>query len=136
MSNQANIEAGKLVYEAMCTQCHGVEGKGDGALSRNGHIVGIPSYSDKLKDLPEGKMYHTLTWGKGLMGSHASQLSQRQRWEVIEYIKVLQNGAEMPDFDENGMPVAPSEAPEKEDEPVATPAAPAGMEGMADNAQY
>ncbi|HCZ09187.1 MAG TPA: hypothetical protein DHV07_08875, partial [Flavobacteriales bacterium] len=44
MSNQANMEAGKLVYEAMCTQCHGVEGKGDGALSRNGHIVGIPSY--------------------------------------------------------------------------------------------
>ncbi len=48
---QANIEAGQLVYDAMCTQCHGVEGKGDGALSRNGHIAGIPSYSDKLKDL-------------------------------------------------------------------------------------
>ena len=46
-------------------------------LSRNGHIQGIPSYSDKLKDLPEGKMYHTLTYGKGLMGSHASQLSQK-----------------------------------------------------------
>ena len=136
ITNQANIEAGQLVYEAMCTQCHGVEGKGDGALSRNGHIAGIPSYSDKLKDLPEGKMYHTLTWGKGLMGSHASQLSQRQRWEVIEYIKVLQNGAEMPEFDEKGMPVAPSETPAKDDEPVATPAAPAGMEGMADNAQY
>jgi mono/diheme cytochrome c family protein len=136
VTNQANIEAGQRVYEAMCTQCHGVEGKGDGALSVNGHIAGIPSYVDKLKDLPEGKMYHTLTWGKGLMGSHASQLSQRQRWEVIEYIKVLQQGGEMPEFDENGMPMAPSETPESEDEPAAAPAAPAGMEGMADNASY
>ena len=99
---QAEIEAGQQIYTQMCSQCHGEEGKGDGALSRNGHIQGIPSYSDKLKDLPEGKMYHTLTYGKGLMGSHASQLSQKDRWLVIEYIKVLQNGGEMPEFDENG----------------------------------
>jgi len=36
------------------------------------------------------------------MGSHASQLSQKDRWLVIEYIKVLQNGGEMPEFDEAG----------------------------------
>jgi mono/diheme cytochrome c family protein len=99
---QNELELGKEVYTLMCTQCHGELGKGDGALSRNGHIVGIPSYSDKLKDLPEGKMYHTLTYGKGLMGSHASQLSQKDRWLVIEYIKVLQNGGDMPEFDEDG----------------------------------
>jgi mono/diheme cytochrome c family protein len=96
------------IYEKMCTQCHGAEGKGDGALSKNGHIAGIPSYADKLKDLPAGKMYHTLTYGKGLMGSHASQLSQKDRWLVIEYIKVLQNGGEMPEFDEAGNVVEPA----------------------------
>ena len=90
------VEEGKQIYVQMCTQCHGEQGKGDGALSRNGHIQGIPSYSDKLKDLPEGKMFHTLTYGKGLMGSHASQLSQRHRWLVIEYIKVLQQGGSVP----------------------------------------
>jgi len=102
MTSAAHIEAGMEIYEKMCTQCHGAEGKGDGALSKNGHIAGIPSYADKLKDLPVGKMYHTLTYGKGLMGSHASQLSQKDRWLVIEYIKVLQNGGEMPEFDEAG----------------------------------
>ena len=89
-SSEENIAAGAILYGQMCTQCHGEEGKGDGAISRNGHIVGIPSYSGKLKDLPEGKMYHTLQYGKGLMGSHASQLSQRDRWLIIEYIKTLQ----------------------------------------------
>lgn len=101
-TTKAHIEAGMEIYTKMCSQCHGEEGKGDGALSRNGHIAGIPSYSDKLKDLPVGKMYHTLTYGKGLMGSHASQLSQKDRWLVIEYIKVLQQGGEMPEFDDAG----------------------------------
>lgn len=88
--SEDNIAAGALLYGQMCTQCHGAEGKGDGAISRNGHIAGIPDYSTKLKDLPEGKMYHTLQYGKGLMGSHASQLSQKERWLIIEYIKTLQ----------------------------------------------
>ena len=89
-SSEENIAEGALLYSEMCTQCHGAEGKGDGAISRNGHIAGIPDYSTKLKDLPEGKMYHTLQYGKGLMGSHASQLSQKERWLIIEYIKTLQ----------------------------------------------
>jgi cytochrome c553 len=90
--SEENIAAGAIIFSQMCTQCHGVEGKGDGAISRNGHIAGIPDYSTKLVDLPEGKMYHTLQYGKGLMGSHASQLSQKDRWLVIEYVKVLQKG--------------------------------------------
>ena len=81
-------------------------------------------------------MYHTLTWGKGLMGSHASQLSQRQRWEVIEYIKVLQQGGEMPAFDENGMPVREEIKEEKPRTKPTKPSAPSGMEGMAINTEY
>lgn len=72
------------------------------------------------------------------MGSHASQLSQRQRWEVIEYIKVLQQGGEMPEFDENGMPVPADAGGDAKDEPSkpAAPAAPVGMEGMAVNTAH
>jgi len=90
VTSDENTAAGAIIFSQMCTQCHGEEGKGDGAISRNGHIAGIPDYATKLKDLSEGKMYHTLQYGKGLMGSHASQLSQKERWLVIEYIKVLQ----------------------------------------------
>ena len=63
-----------------------------------------PTEAERARQWAEagGKMYHTLTYGKGLMGSHASQLSQKDRWLVIEYIKVLQQGGEMPEFDEAG----------------------------------
>ncbi|PCJ81741.1 MAG: cytochrome C [Bacteroidetes bacterium] len=100
-----NIQAGALNFGLMCSHCHGETGKGDGAISRNGFIMGIPDYSTKLKDLPEGKMYHTLIYGKGLMGSHASQISQKGLWEIIQYVQVLQNGGNMPTFDENGVAV-------------------------------
>ena len=100
-----NIEAGALNFGLMCTHCHGETGKGDGAISKNGHILGIPDFATKLKDLPEGKMYHTLIYGKGLMGSHASQISPKGLWQIIQYVKVLQNGGDMPSFDEDGVAV-------------------------------
>ena len=100
-----NIETGAANFELMCTHCHGLEGKGDGAISRNGHIMGIPDFSNKLKDLPEGNMYHTLMYGKGLMGSHASQISPKGLWQIVQYIQVLQKGGQMPTFDSEGVAV-------------------------------
>lgn len=100
--NKVHVEKGKDLYKIMCIHCHGEKGKGDGAISRNGHIEGIPEYSGKLADLEEGKMYHSIHYGKGLMGAHSSQMSQKERWQVIQYVQVLQRGGKMPSFDENG----------------------------------
>ncbi len=100
--NKIHVEEGKKIYEVMCIHCHGPKGKGDGAISKNGHIEGIPAYDGTLVDLSEGKMYHTIQYGKGLMGSHASQMSQKERWQVIQYVQVLQQGGKMPAFDEDG----------------------------------
>ncbi len=37
--------------------------------------------------ISEGKMFHTITYGKGLMGSHSSQLTQEERWKLVHYIR-------------------------------------------------
>lgn len=102
-ATKVNVEKGKEIYTKMCVHCHGKEGHGDGKISENGFINGIPDYATKLKDLPEGKMYHTITYGKGLMGQHASQLNQLQRWQVISYVKCLQQGVSTPEYDKNDM---------------------------------
>ena len=31
-----------------------------------------------------------MTYGKGLMGSHASQLTKEERWKVVYYVQKLQ----------------------------------------------
>lgn len=88
---------GEALYIKFCIHCHGPEGKGDGTIVANGKFPGAPpAYtSGALKNLPEGKIFHTLTYGKGLMGSHASQLSQEERWKVVHYVQKLQHAGEV-----------------------------------------
>lgn len=88
---EATFERGKATYEIMCIVCHGPNGQGKGSLVTGGAYPAVPAYnSPALKELPAGKMFHTLTYGKNNMGSYASQLSPQQRWEVICYIQKFQ----------------------------------------------
>jgi mono/diheme cytochrome c family protein len=85
------INKGTEIYANFCVHCHGAEGQGNGpVVVKGGHPAPQP-YDGPLKDLPEGKMFHTLTYGKNTMGSHASQLTKVERWQVIAYVKTLQN---------------------------------------------
>lgn len=90
-ATEENISEGKLLYTRFCVHCHGKKGMGDGTVPTNSEYPPPPAYSAGLKDLPEGKMFHTLTYGKNLMGSHASQMSKSERWKVILYVQTLQN---------------------------------------------
>ncbi|NQY68648.1 MAG: cytochrome c [Flavobacteriales bacterium] len=90
--NAETVEEGKVIYGKFCIHCHGETGEGDGSVIASGKFPAVPpTYSGKLKDLPEGKIFHSITYGKGMMGSHASQLDRNQRWKIIHYVKTLQN---------------------------------------------
>lgn len=94
-----NIDEGARIYSFMCVHCHGEKGKGDGAVVEKGGHAPPSAYDVALKDLSVGKMFHTLTYGKGMMGSHASQLSKMERWQVIQHVQALQNGGAHPDME-------------------------------------
>ena len=85
----AVLQDGEAIYGKFCVHCHGDAGKGDGKVGLK--LPGAPpAYDGPLKNLPEGKMFYTITNGKGLMGSHASQLNVEERWKVIYYVQKLQ----------------------------------------------
>ncbi|MCA1751780.1 MAG: cytochrome c [Cryomorphaceae bacterium] len=93
-SNEELVKEGKEIYSNFCIQCHGKEGQGNGpVVEKGGHPAPQP-FNQGLKDLPEGKMFHTLTYGKGAMGSHASQLTKEERWTVVAYVMTLQHYGE------------------------------------------
>lgn len=94
--SEAHLEKGKDLYTKFCQHCHGEKGAGDGAVITFGGHSKPNAYDGGLKDLSVGKMFHTLTYGKGMMGSHASQLTKTERWQAIYYIQALQNGGEYP----------------------------------------
>jgi cytochrome c553 len=93
---QANYAEGKKLYESFCSPCHGLTGQGDGGVVQHGYPA-PPSYSKgqssrggAMKDLTDGKIYHTITYGVNAMGSYASQLAPEERWKVIMYVHHLQ----------------------------------------------
>ncbi|MEZ5053981.1 MAG: cytochrome c [Chitinophagales bacterium] len=82
---------GKHLYTINCAICHGDKGDGQGHLPEINKFPPPPSYlNEPLLSLPDGKRYHTVMYGKGMMGSYASQLDHRERWLVLSYVKTLQ----------------------------------------------
>lgn len=83
------------LYLINCGVCHGAKLNGNGPLYKDGagpypvapkNLIADPVVSV----MPEGQMFYSVTYGKNLMGSYASQLNRRQRWMVIRYIKLNQ----------------------------------------------
>lgn len=84
----------------MCTHCHGEKGEGDGKVITVGEYPATPPAYNTLKEADGsfktlGSIFHTITYGKNAMGSHASQLDKDQRWKVAMYVRTLQMGGDL-----------------------------------------
>lgn len=93
--NADQLKEAERVYLINCGICHGAKLDGNGPLWKDGdgpypskpaQLVGDAKY----EAMPDGQMFYSITYGKNLMGSYASQLTPKQRWEVITYIKTKQ----------------------------------------------
>ncbi len=94
------VEAERL-YLVNCGICHGQKLDGKGPLHTradgDGPYTPAPanfvsrSYMDgKYYSMTDGTMFHSITYGKNLMGSYASQVTPKQRWMIIDYIRTKQ----------------------------------------------
>jgi mono/diheme cytochrome c family protein len=92
-SREEYEKEGEVIYGKFCVHCHGASGAGDGKVG--GKLPGPPpAYNGTIKNLPEGKIFHSITYGKGTMGSHASQLTQEERWKLVYFVQKLQGPKE------------------------------------------
>ena len=86
---EANLANGKAMYDIYCATCHGKNGDGNGVLSQRDKFSGIPNYKDR--DINSGSIYHVIMHGKNLMGSHASQITYTERWQIVQYVEKLRS---------------------------------------------
>ena len=87
--NDENLKHGKERFEIFCMPCHGELGNGKGYLvTSDRYPYKVANLlSDKMKKAPEGEIFHVISVGWGVMGAHASQISQEDRWLITTYIK-------------------------------------------------
>lgn len=97
LSTTDAAEAERL-YLINCGICHGSKLDGNGPLYKGGEgpyaakpatLVGDAKY----ESMPDGQMFYSVAYGKNMMGSYASQLTRKQRWMVIKFIKNKQKEA-------------------------------------------
>ncbi len=85
----SDLEDGERYFNIYCAPCHGTGLDGNGPLYESGKYPLAPANlkSGAKAELSSGQYYYTILFGKNMMGSYASQLTEKQRWQVIAYIK-------------------------------------------------
>jgi mono/diheme cytochrome c family protein len=97
-ADQASLERGEVLFNRMCAVCHGPAGVGAQAniidaypllIAYNLSGAVVAGYSD-------GYIYGIMRVGRGLMPPYGHQISHFDRWNIVNYVRVLQTQAGNP----------------------------------------
>jgi mono/diheme cytochrome c family protein len=95
----AALLRGREKFEIYCAVCHGNDGAGNGLVNRRAQRILAtawvqPSsmhqetlYADQYAD---GKLFNTITNGIRKMPGYASQITTKDRWAIVAYVRALQ----------------------------------------------
>jgi mono/diheme cytochrome c family protein len=85
------LARGRERYDIYCAPCHSRLGDGDGVVPSRGFPRKPPSYHiERLRKAPLGSFFDVMTNGFGAMPDYASQITPRDRWCIVAYIRALQ----------------------------------------------
>jgi mono/diheme cytochrome c family protein len=86
----AFLAKGRERYDINCKICHGATGAGNGVATNYG-LIGVANLQqDTFVQQPDGQIYNTIANGKGLMYGYGANLTLRDRWAIVAYIRALQ----------------------------------------------
>lgn len=86
----ATMERGRQRYNISCAVCHGATGMGNGITSKYG-LNGIANqHIQRIRDMSDGEIFNTITWGKNTMMGYGSNIQIPDRWAIISYLRALQ----------------------------------------------
>jgi hypothetical protein len=103
---------GQERFNVYCSPCHDRLGDGNGKIVRRGYRHPPSYHIDRLRTVPNGYMFDVMTNGFGAMPDYAAQVSPRDRWAIVAYIRALQLS-----HNANVNDVAPADRP-KLDQPA------------------
>ena len=86
----ALMERGRERFQVFCTPCHGQTGEGNGIVSQFGLNAVANLHQTRLRTMPDGQLFETITRGKGNMAPYGSNVTVEDRWAIISYVRALQ----------------------------------------------
>ena len=88
---KATLELGQKRFETYCGPCHGRAGDGKGIVPAK-----VPTWAPqnlheaRLREYPDGEFFDVISNGRRSMKGYRYQISARDRWAIVAYIRVLQ----------------------------------------------
>lgn len=97
VADDVSIARGQQLYNINCAQCHGLEGLGNGIIG--GALNNKPAnlLSERVIGLSDGAIFLTISNGvPQRMPALNENLNIRDRWDVVNYVRVLQQQPQQP----------------------------------------
>jgi mono/diheme cytochrome c family protein len=84
------VVRGRERFNIYCSPCHGVAGDGDGMIVKRGYKRPTSYHDPRLRNERAGYFFDVMTRGFGQMPDYAAQVSPKDRWAIVAYIRALQ----------------------------------------------
>jgi hypothetical protein len=107
----ALTERGRARYGIYCAPCHDNTGSGEGMVKKRAVASGAAAFvpptfhQDRIRHMPDGQLFATITNGKSNMPPYAMQIPVNDRWAIVSYVRTLQIA--QPKMAAAGSPSAP-----------------------------
>ena len=90
----AALAHGRVMFERHCSVCHGPQGQGDGPILGVDRFPFAPSLTTPLvQGYSDGYVYAVVRQGRGLMPAYGPRMTERERWQVVSYVRALSSQA-------------------------------------------
>lgn len=87
----ASLSSGQFAFETYCAACHGLDGSGRSPVAEHMELRRPPPLVDaRVRQFPDGRIFQVATHGYGLMPAYDLELTAKERWAVVDYVRALQ----------------------------------------------
>jgi hypothetical protein len=84
------LDRGQQRYDIFCAPCHDRTGGGNGMIVQRGYRQPPSMHIDRLRNVENGHFFDVMTNGFGAMPDYKAQISARDRWNIVAYLRALQ----------------------------------------------
>ena len=89
-ATEASVREGSKSYRQLCLICHGERGDGNGPW-RDRMATDPSDFTDakRMSAMTDGELFWRMSKGRGLMPGFEKQMNERQRWNLVNYLRTL-----------------------------------------------
>ncbi|MGJ5819278.1 c-type cytochrome [Paludibaculum fermentans] len=81
---------GQVKFNTYCSPCHDRTGSGRGVVPSKATWVPGNIHDDRIVGMVDGEIYHVISNGRRSMPGYRFQVSEKDRWAIVAYVRALQ----------------------------------------------